>query len=286
MYFIQKFSSFRIPTKRCSYQGILNLCFLFMLVFLGNVHSFAQSKEKDLACYNFISSSFEKQKKLIRWGLNYIFPDKISVEMQDSAGREMVEYYESGELLLDDKVKQNRLDRILDKLVRQLPDPLGFNYEIFISDEKYVNAWTLGGKILITDSLLSFCRNDDELACIISHEIMHNELGHIELEMRDGDLIKMLFSSYSGKAEYILSFFRDPFLQEDEAYSDMYGIDLADAAGFNICSFKDFWERMDEEDGEDDDFFSRISSTHPSSKSRSICIANYISKNYKKGCIR
>jgi len=258
--------------------------FLLLIMIIGwQAKAAAQSKNEDLKCYKIVVSLFESYKKQIREALDKIYPTKIPVSVQDSAGLELYDMFNNQGLILVDKDKQERVDKIIQNLTNKIKEPKGFKYDVFIINVQSANAITYGGKIFISDTLIDFCENDDELACFISHEIMHNELGHIELQLRDEKFLNLVFNHYAETVDDYISYFKDPFLQEDEANCDMYGLDLAHDAGFEVCSFKNFWNRMSEKDN-DRGFFEDFLSTHPSSKLRANCIGQYIQKYFQDSC--
>lgn len=256
---------------------------LFTLIIGWQAKTAAQSKNEDLKCYNIAVSLFESYKKQIRETLDKIYPTKIPLSVQDSAGLEIYDIYNSQMLILDDTDKQERVDKIIRNLTNYIKEPQGFKYEVFIVNANNANAITCGGKIFISDTLIDFCENDDELACFISHEIMHNELGHIELQLRDEKFLNLVFNHYAETIEDYIDYLKNPFLQEDEANCDMYGLDLAYAAGFEVCAFKKFLNRMSEKEN-DKGIFEEFLSTHPSSKLRANCIGQYIQKYFQTSC--
>ncbi|MBO7654248.1 MAG: M48 family metalloprotease [Kiritimatiellae bacterium] len=67
----------------------------------------------------------------------------------------------------------------------------GYHFQIFRSEE--VNAFAApGGMILISHGLLKCCRNEDELAAVIAHEIGHVEKKHGLKAIRTGRLSSAL----------------------------------------------------------------------------------------------
>jgi len=60
-----------------------------------------------------------------------------------------------------------------------LPIPYSNYIFIVVRDDKTLNAWSLpGGFIFVTTGLLRILDNEDQLACILAHEVAHIELGH------------------------------------------------------------------------------------------------------------
>jgi predicted Zn-dependent protease len=213
------------------------------------------------------------------------FADPVSIKKQEEAGQQIVDHFRKNSKLNNRSVPTQKLRTILDRLVRNIRDPKGFRYEIFYMDTSILNAFTAGGKIFVTRKMMEFCANDDELACIIGHEIAHNELGHLEKTLQKQNLFTDMMGESMGSIAYTISnFMVTSFNQKDEAYSDMRGMDIAKAAGYNICSNKNLWERMEKENGGGDDILTTFMSSHPYSGTRAKCVSDHVWRNYKYRC--
>ena len=55
---------------------------------------------------------------------------------------------------------------------------LPVNLPVIVVDMQEVNAATDGRSIFVTYGLLSFADSDDEIACVIAHELAHAVLCH------------------------------------------------------------------------------------------------------------
>ncbi|MFM7729772.1 MAG: M48 family metallopeptidase, partial [Flavobacteriales bacterium] len=163
------------------------------------------------------------------------------------------------------------------RLVRHIQNPKGFDYEIFYLNSDELNAFTVGGKIFITKKMYAFCENNDELACVIGHEICHNELGHIRRQIQSERLLQ--------SAVVVKNILTLSFGQKKEAHCDMMGVDLAIAAGYNGCVAVGLWKRMKEESEEGDtNAFLNLLRSHPYSEIRSVCLDAHIQTNYGHSC--
>ena len=107
-------------------------------------------------------------------------------------GREAVEeMLKSGMKLVKDPALVERVERIGKKLgdladVTQIDAGYGssklvpYQYHFYIVDDPDVNAFSLpGGYIFINKGLLNYIQSDDELACVIGHEITHAAHHHV-----------------------------------------------------------------------------------------------------------
>jgi predicted Zn-dependent protease len=177
-----------------------------------------------------------------------------------------------------------RLNAILTKLTSKIRSPRGISYTITLVDTNMLNAFTTGGYIFVTTEMLKFCVNDDELACIIGHEIAHNELGHINDHIKRFKTAQAYLGGGLGDfSAYMGSILATPLNQKDEAHCDMLGIDLAIASGYKVCSCIALWKRMQEEEGEYNQMLTILSS-HPYSGKRAECAKTHISTNYSIAC--
>jgi len=70
------------------------------------------------------------------------------------------------------------------------------DYPILISDSDEANAYTDGERIVILRGMIEFVRDDEELAIVISHELAHVVLHHIDRQQQQalrGALVGMVF---------------------------------------------------------------------------------------------
>jgi len=202
------------------------------------------------------------------------------IKIGDALHQQVLEEYK----LEKDKAFEKRVERVFRKLIRHLPDSnRGFNYVTYVLTSDEINAFTAGGKIYITTGILNFMKSDDELACVIGHEIFHNELGHINRHLRKEAILKKMFGDILGQVALMAgSIFTASFNQDEEAYCDLYGLDMAHDAGYAGCAIRDFWKRMAEkEDAAEAGKFFR---THPYATQRAHCIENHIKTNYNHNC--
>lgn len=80
--------------------------------------------------------------------------------------------------VLDDPALAAYVDGIGRKLLRGLPRR-GFEYQFFVVDMQEPNAFALpGGFIFVSRGLLALANDEDELACVIGHEITHAARRH------------------------------------------------------------------------------------------------------------
>jgi predicted Zn-dependent protease len=98
--------------------------------------------------------------------------------------------------------------------------------------------------------MLSFVRNDDELAIVLGHELAHRILGHPPTRTEDG-----LLAAFGFKAGD---------LWRREAEADRLGLRLAAAAGYVLAAAIPFWQRYLGKY----DWYPQLFRSHPSLKAR------------------
>jgi beta-barrel assembly-enhancing protease len=179
----------------------------------------------------------------------------------------------------------DRISKIFSKIMDQMDGPR-FDYEWHVVESETINAFTAGGQIFIFTGIIDFAQSDDEIACILGHEIYHNELGHIADKLKEMKIARnWLGPGFGDVAYYVTSLLTTSFNQENEVYSDLHGLDLAVKAGYNGCAGIAFWERMHEKEAPTTrTLFDKFMRSHPYSDERVTCNRNHIDLNYYHQC--
>ena len=206
----------------------------------------------------------------------------ISVEDEQDAGRQILKAYKKEYRFIESGAEFQNLKSISRNLVSRLAKPRGFNYKIYLIDDPMLNAMTAGGHIFFFKGMYDFCNTNSEIAAIISHEIAHNELGHLTLDMKK----QKAASEWGILGEIVLGIENattQSFNQKQESEADLFGMDLVYPTSFRNCDAITLWKRMSQNENEFDilDNFFR---SHPYSKNRSKCIRNHLTSNYNKNC--
>jgi len=151
-------------------------------------------------------------------------------------------------------------ERIAQSVGRELPNAQ-WEFVVFESDQ--VNAFALpGGKVGVYTGLLKLAQSDDELACVMGHEIAHvssrhgaertsqtmliggvGVIGAIAMEAKDVDPAKrnLVLAAYGvgSTLGYIL-----PYSRTHETEADSIGLRFAAGAGYDPRAAVTFWQRM------------------------------------------
>jgi predicted Zn-dependent protease len=102
----------------------------------------------------------------------------VSEEVEVEKGREGAELVSEQMGLVEDAALGPYVSSVGERLVAQAPKR-GFQYRFAIIDQDEPNAFALpGGYIYVSRGLLSIANNEDELAGVIGHEIVHVAARH------------------------------------------------------------------------------------------------------------
>ena len=203
---------------------------------------------------------------------------EITIEEEEKVGAQLLDDCRNTYQFIEEGLKIQNLKAILKSLTDQIRKPKGFHYEIFLIEAEELNAFTAGAKIFVTTKMYSFCQTNDELACVIGHEINHNELGHIKESLQKEQLLTV-----EGAA--LVRIATISFGQKKETHCDMTGIDLAIAAGYNGCVNIELWKRMQKEFEEGEfNALDNLMRSHPYSEKRATCSHQHILNNYGFDC--
>lgn len=160
----------------------------------------------------------------------------------------------------------------------------------FVTFGNEINAYADGNNIFITRGMLNFTKDDLEIATVISHEIAHNTMHHIDMKQNNatigaifgaviditaaiygintnGDFTRM-GSDIAGRSYSV----------EFEQEADYVGTYYLYNAGYNIENSSNFWRRMAAENP--DAIFTKT--THPSSPERFVAINQTVNEIKRK----
>lgn len=141
--------------------------------------------------------------------------------------------------LLDDPALLDYIDSIGKKLLRGLPQR-EFSYEFLIVDQMEPNAFALpGGHIYVSRGLLALVNNEDELACVMGHEIVHVAKRHAAQQQAVARYESPLAFPLS-RAATLAAYGRD---MEREA--DAIGQQLCAAAGYDPMGMSTFMRSLE-----------------------------------------
>ena len=164
----------------------------------------------------------------------------LATEYDDQrVGDEAASAVEAEMGLLDEPRITQLVQEIGKRLVRFAPSR-SFEYEFYVVDQEMPNAFALpGGHIYVSRGLIALANSEDELACVIGHEITHSAARHAAAMQAHMRTLNPLSMGYL-RAAQLASYSRD---QERDA--DRGGQEMAARAGYDPMGMPDFLRHLD-----------------------------------------
>tara|TARA_Y100000816_G_scaffold244940_1_gene192741 strand:+ start:74 stop:1222 length:1149 start_codon:yes stop_codon:yes gene_type:complete len=188
------------------------------------------------------------------------------------------------------KIKIDRNGQILKFDINQIKI---CNYPIIFTQDKIVNAYADGKSIIMTQGMVDYAKDDNEIALVIAHELAHNDRGHLDAKKKNtlimgsiGFILDLMTIYYSGgtaggdaqNTEMWSKIGSEAYSVEFEKDADYGGVYYAYRAGYDISNVKNFWERIGSENPKQ----IAISSTHPATAERYLQIEKTVQEINKK----
>jgi len=179
-----------------------------------------------------------------------------STDKEINIGKSIAREVEKKYKFVDDPLVVNRVEEI-GKKVSAVSDRKDVDYHFYALDDKEVNAVSLpGGFVYIFKGLIDKVQSDDELACVIGHEVGHIVARHSikKLQALMGySLVRILLAQAgSGElgtgADVAFDQILLAYSREDELLADQLSTRYAELAGFNPYAMVTFLERLREVD--------------------------------------
>jgi predicted Zn-dependent protease len=158
----------------------------------------------------------------------------LMTEYDDArVGRESSEGVKAELGVLEDPALAEYVSGIGNKLLRGMPRR-GFDYQFYVVDMVEPNAFALpGGYIFVSRGLLALANSEDELACVIGHEITHAARRHAAAQQALQKTLPPLM--LPGSAAKFASYGREMEREADEG-----GQILCAAAGYDPMAMSTF----------------------------------------------
>jgi beta-barrel assembly-enhancing protease len=185
--------------------------------------------------------------------------DAISLSLEKEIGASTYQDILSKKKVVQLDVKeQQRLNTIFSKLAVQSARRNEVKYNLTVVEDKNFNAFALpGGYVFVNTGLLSFTKNDSELAGVLGHEIAHIDRRHSMqsitrqvgatllvgyfLSRGNSSNRKKMMAQLSGIALYVAE---QGYSREAEFQADRYGVTFMRQAGYNKQDLINMWRRV------------------------------------------
>ena len=212
----------------------------------------------------------------------------IDTASEVALGKDMDKQVQREFGILDDSQKQSRLDSI-GKKVSVSSDRLDLVYQFKIIKDKELNAFAIPGGFIYVNSGLLEAANNDELACVLAHEIGHVAARHSvkKLQAVLGYQIVMNIALGLGGTktttqamDIVFNLVNLGYSRQDESLADKLAVKYAKRAGFNPYAMITFLEKLQKEAQKRGPNFNLVFlSSHPPLEERIKNIKNEIALN-------
>lgn len=154
------------------------------------------------------------------------------------------------------------------------------DYPAILEPTDIVNAFADGKNIIVTRGMMEFARNDKELSLVLSHELAHNTMKHIDAKQQNalagaagGFVIDLIFAALGANtqgqfAELGAKAGAGVYSVEFEQEADYVGLYAMALSNLEIEGAPDFWRRMASKSPESIKF----KSTHPTTPERFLAL--------------
>ncbi|MCX5687245.1 MAG: M48 family metallopeptidase [Candidatus Omnitrophica bacterium] len=183
----------------------------------------------------------------------------ITTPMEVALGQNTAMQVAKQYAFIKDPQQVNKVTEIGEKLAK-VSDRTDLKYHFAVVEDKEINAFTMpGGYIYINSGLLAIT-NDDELACVIGHEIGHVAARHIakKLQTQLGYDILMNIALQNTSVRQMQQAIAVTFnlvelgySRDDELLSDRLGAKYAYKAGYDPKAMITFLKKLKEKDQSD-----------------------------------
>jgi predicted Zn-dependent protease len=233
-----------------------------------------------------------------------IFPQAasgITLQQEEELSREFMKLIKAHYEIIKDPAIVNYVNKVGQKLVSTLP-PQPFTYHFYVIKDDVYNAFaTPAGHIFIYSGLLEALDSEEELACILAHEISHVVCRHISQKIERANKVNiatmagvvagvllgigggsaaaanaLTVGSVAAGQSLTLSFDR-----EDERQADQIGLSILRKAGYNGIGLVTSLKKMRNKQWFGSNQIPTYLTTHPGSEERMGYIDTWLEKHKK-----
>ena len=180
----------------------------------------------------------------------------VTTPMEVSIGQNAAMQLAQRYAFIKDPKEIDRVTEIGERLVK-VSDRTDLKYHFAVVEDKEINAFTMPGGYIYINSGLIAMTNDDELACVIGHEIGHVAARHIakKLQTQLGYDILMGIALQNANVSQMQQVIGVTFnlvelgySREDELLADRLGAKYAYKAGYDPYAMVSFLKKLNEKD--------------------------------------
>lgn len=178
---------------------------------------------------------------------------------------------------------QKRLNRVakpLQATARKMCKRGTCNFKYKVANQNVLNAWADGHTVHITPIMMDFLETDKELALILSHELAHNTLNHVNKTIQNSLMGSVLDIAAAAAGVNTGGLFgqvgADIHAKGFENEADYIGLYIMHNAGYDITDSHKIWRKMSIQSPRNigPSFFS----THPSNAERYLRMGKTIKR--------
>jgi predicted Zn-dependent protease len=179
----------------------------------------------------------------------------IDTESEVALGKDIDKQMPQKVKILNDYALQQRLEGI-GKRVATVSDRQDLAYYFRVVDDKELNAFAVPGGFIYVNSGLINASTDDELACVVAHEIGHVAARHSVKQAQSAmgyQLLMGIALGISGQqqiaqaTDIVYNLISLGYSREDELLADMLSVRYAKRANFNPYGTVTFLEKLKRE---------------------------------------
>lgn len=233
----------------------------------------------------------------------FIFPQGVSgitIREEEELANEFIKLILSQYQVIIDPLIANYVNEVGQKIVSALP-PQPFSYHFYVIKEDTYNAFAIpAGHIFVYSGLLEAMDSEEELACILAHEISHVMCRHISQKIERAEKVSIAtlagvvagvllgtsgasaaanavtLGSVAAGQSYALAYGR-----EDERQADQIGLNVLRKAGYNGKGLISTLKKMRSKRWFDSNQIPTYLTTHPASEERMAYIDTWLEKHKK-----
>jgi Zn-dependent protease with chaperone function len=196
---------------------------------------------------------------------NLLRPIKVTEEDEQKIGAQVYECFKKVGFV--EGAKRQRVQAIVDKM-KPFMTRKNLDLKVNILDLPYQNAFACpDGYVYVTLPLLN-AFNDDELACVVGHELCHLENKHCDVHIKKYKLMGCVLTN-------LFSCLTQGLTQRNELEADLGGVYLAYHAGYDPHGSMEAFKRWAMEDNKPNTL-DKIFRSHPYCQERVNCIGAYL----------